>query len=51
MGFGCPIVTGKADPEHAVSKLADTAREYAFAMINKRRVLIEPETRKIIKVY
>ena len=51
MGFSGRVVKGEADPEHAVSKLADTGPEYAFAMINKRRVLIEPETRKIIKAY
>ena len=45
------VVVGSTLPESVQVIEVPKHKKFAFAMVNKRRVLVEPETRKIIKVY
>ena len=45
------VVVGSTLPESVQVIAVPKHKKYAFAVINKHRVLVEPETRKIIKVY
>ena len=45
------VVVGSTLPESVRVIAVPKHKKYGFAVINKHRVLVEPETRKIIKVY
>jgi hypothetical protein len=44
------IVVGTALPDTVVIKNVPDHDDYGFAFVNKKRVIVEPKTRKVIKI-
>jgi hypothetical protein len=45
------IVVGQPLPQRVQVRTIPKHKEYSFAVVNNRRVIVEPQTRKVIKVY
>lgn len=45
------ITVGSVLPDSVVVREVPQYDDYSYAVVNKRRVIVEPRTRKIIKVY
>jgi hypothetical protein len=44
------IVVGEPLPTHVVVRPVPNHRDYSYAVVNERRVIVEPRTRKVIRV-
>jgi hypothetical protein len=44
------IVVGTALPDKVVIKNVPDNDDYGFAFVNKKRVIVEPKTRKVVKI-
>ncbi|WP_436007979.1 DUF1236 domain-containing protein [Rhizobium sp. LjRoot254] len=45
------VTVGEALPEDVIIREVPEYDDYSYAIVNKRRVIVEPRTRKVIKVY
>ena len=45
------VVVGDTLPESVIVREVPEYDDYSYAIVNRQRVVIEPRTRKIIKVY
>jgi hypothetical protein len=45
------IVVGETLPESVIVRQVPEYDDYSYAIVNRQRVVVEPRTRKIIKVY
>lgn len=45
------VTVGEALPEDVIVREVPEYDDYSYAIVNKRRVIVEPRTRKVIKVY
>lgn len=46
-----PVTVGTALPETVTYEIVPDHRDYAYAIINGQRVVIDPKTRSVIEVY
>ncbi|UVC09847.1 DUF1236 domain-containing protein [Rhizobium sp. TH2] len=44
------IVVGSSLPDKVVIKNVPDHDDYGFAFVNKKRVIVEPKTRKVVKI-
>jgi hypothetical protein len=44
------FVVGDALPDKVVIKTVKDHDDYGFAVVNKRRVIVQPKTRKVVKI-
>ena len=44
------VVVGEALPETVVLREVPTHKTYSYAVVNDRRVIVEPRSRKVIKI-
>jgi hypothetical protein len=44
------FVVGDALPEKVVIKTVKDHDDYGYAVVNKRRVIVQPKTRKVVKI-
>jgi hypothetical protein len=49
--MGQEIMVGRTLPSTVQVRTIPQHQEYAYAVVNDHRVVVEPSTRKIIKVY
>ena len=45
------VVVGRELPSTVEIRRVPTHQEYAYAVVNHRRVIVDPGTRKIVKIY
>lgn len=45
------VAVGEALPESVIIREIPEYDDYSYAIVNRHRVIVEPRTRKIIKVY
>jgi hypothetical protein len=45
------VTVGESLPEDVIVREVPEHDDYSYAIVNKRRVIVEPRTRKVIKVY
>lgn len=45
------VVVGQSLPDSVVIRDIPDNDDYAYTVVNKRRVIVEPSTRKVIRVY
>ena len=45
------VTVGEALPEDVIVRQVPEYDDYSYAIVNKHRVVVEPRTRKVIKVY
>jgi len=44
------FLVGDALPETVVIKTVKNHDDYGYAVVNKRRVIVQPKTRKVVKI-